>query len=140
MSTGELRWWFRRLSTENAWGWAGHPSALAHAVGLHDKHARSSFNSKFRERNAAWIYPGEQLRFSRGVRKILAGQVVCRKVGAHWQAVVADHPQPLKLPARFRYNLATGGLEWVTVGVSPGSVLPSFKRLLDAPLGHSMGK
>jgi hypothetical protein len=141
MSGDELRWWMRELDTNPVHGWAGHHAALARAIGFQDSCPGNSMLSKFRARNRAWIYPGEQLRFSRGIGKILAGEVVCRKVGKHWQAVLADHPQPLRPPVRFRYNLARGGLEWVQVGKSPGSVLPSFKTLISAaPRGHAMGK
>jgi hypothetical protein len=141
VSADELRWWMRELDTNQIYGWAGHPTALARAFGFNDSSPVSSMRSKYRERNRAWIYPSEQLRFSRQLKKLLAGEIICRQVGTRWQAVVADAPQALRQPVRFRYNLARGGLEWVRVGGSPGSVLPSFKTLMSAaPRGHSMGK
>jgi hypothetical protein len=140
MSAAELRYWFKLLFTDPQYGWAGHGSALARALGFNDSSPCSSFKAKFRERNQAWIYPGEQLRFSRQLRKILDGSIVCCKVGAYYQAVVASDPRPLRTPVRFRYNLAAGGLEWVRVGAGPGTVLPSFQSVFAAaPRGHSMG-
>lgn len=127
MSQAEILYWFRELGTNPEHGWAGHWAALGRAVGF-DKNPSESIKAKVYY--GSWIYPGEQIRFSRRLRTVLSGEVVCRKLGQYYQAVLSDNPIPLKGTTRLRYNLGTERLQWVVPVLSPGPVLPSFKQLM----------
>jgi hypothetical protein len=130
LSCDELRYWMKELYTNPALGWAGHSGCLASAFGIDGACPAGTYKGCFRR---SWIYPGQQLRFSRQLAKILAGEIVCRKVGGHHKAVLADSPQPLRLPTRMRYDLGAGRLGWAPTVVPTGPRLPSFKELFSHP-------
>jgi hypothetical protein len=128
LSCEEIRFWLSELQYK--YGWTS--QALAEALGIRSRHLC------LKRSGSSWIYPGQQARFSRQIRAILEGKIVCRQVGpmtprAHVirsRPVPAEHPVPLHQPARLRYNLATGRLEWRRPVMSGFPTLPSFKDLL----------
>jgi len=132
-SCEEIRYWIKELTTRYEWS----ATALASALGFHDKWAPQSLLCKIRAR-PAWIYPGEQIRISRGLERVLSGELVCRRTEIRGRrrvfAVVADHPVPLKRPPRWRYNLAALRLERV-IGLPPrpSPALPSFRSVVGIP-------
>jgi len=126
MSCDELRYWIKTLLEEFDW----RPLPLARALGIWTDN-RHAGGHVVRKLSGGWIYPGEQIRFSRGIRKIIAGELVCAKVsGREWGAVVANNPRPLRLPARLRYNLGAGRLEYVPKELGTKPTLPSFRDVL----------
>jgi hypothetical protein len=126
MSCEEIRYYLRLLHRTPDLGWYKRTTALAHAVGLYTKDARSHLLRKLCD--DCWIYPGEQLRFSKGIRQILSGKLVCVHVkGNSWGCAIAAQPVPLQLPKRMRYNLATGRLEYLATPIETQPTLPSFR-------------
>lgn len=134
MCQDELRYWIREFLYNPAFGWSRCKLAFARFLGID----LSGLRSKLREgRTRAWIYPGEQIRFSRQVRRLLAGEMVPKQMRAssgqmRWEAVVADHPRPIHRqgPLRFRVDLARGRWGW-EVAPSYAPPLPSFRALLE---------
>jgi hypothetical protein len=140
MSCDEIRYWIREIITNPDWGWKGRGTAIATVLGIH---TGRSANSHLRRKldPDCWIYPGEQIRFTKGLRRILAGEVKvvegrCPRGRARtWNVVVVDNPVPLPRPRRLRYNLATGRLEHVTDPLESRPSIPSFKDALrNAPV------
>jgi hypothetical protein len=130
MSCEELRYWIRELLEVHHW----RPLPLARACGIHTANDRAGGHIR-RKLTGGWIYPGEQIRFTRGIRRILAGELVCMHLGGvKWGCVVASHPVPLKLPSRLRYNLTSGRLEYVSTSTETRPSLPSFADVLSKPL------
>jgi hypothetical protein len=130
MSCDEIRYWIRELREHH--GWPGR--LLARTLGLPDKGA---LMSKLRR---SWIYPGEQIRFSRQLDHIISGELVPQRLRApsgqmRWEAVVADHPVPLQKAARLAYDLKTGRLRWVQPRMAPDPVLTSFSTAIERFLG-----
>lgn len=102
-----------------------------------------------------WIYPTEQLRMSVQLRRIISGELVLkqrvngfklrgvRKVRNGqpqfhdgvpvYDAVLADDPQPLRMPQQIqmRYDLRSGRLVQLPTLMEPENPLPSFKRALE---------
>lgn len=125
MSCEEIRCHVRELLENPAHGWKAY--ALGRALGFGDRSPDSSLKSKLRR---SWIYPGEQLRMSRQLARVLAGEIIC----VDRKAVIADKPVPLRLPVRFRYNLAAGAIERVQHSpLTRNVVLPTFRSLMLAP-------
>lgn len=141
MSCDEIRYWIRELVENEALGWKGRKTAIATALGIHTDRACAHLSRKLDP--DCWIYPGEQIRFSKGIGRILAGELVCRlRTGVHrgvpsYRPVLADDPKPLALPKRLRYNLGTGRLEHVSSPLVSRPTMPSFKDVLrNAPVGE----
>jgi hypothetical protein len=115
MGQAELRHWIHEFLHNPVLGWSLSKLAFARFLGI-DLHG---LKSKVRHRpTQAWFRGAEQFRFTRQIRRLLAGQVVPRQIRAQsgqlkWEAVPADHPRPLRLPRRWRYNLASGRIEFV---------------------------
>lgn len=116
MSCDEIRFWIRELHEKHGW----RRIVLARALGAHDA------QTLFGKLKGKWIYPGEQLRFSRGLDRIISGELVAD----YPYARVADHPVPLKQPARMAYDFASGRICWVQGRGAPAQALPSFSSVL----------
>lgn len=95
-----------------------------------------------------WIYPTEQIRFSRQLRKIIAGELVLKvypRPSAYQRkqdAVLTEKPVPLVPPLRKAYSVKLGRLVDVPAYTPPENPLPDFKRALDNlrrwdPDGHT---
>lgn len=129
MSHEEIRYWMNELNTNPRYGWAGHPRALGRAIGFHDVNPAGTMRGKICGR--CWIYPSEQPRLTRKIRAILAGEIVRRqRTKTTFDAVLADRPVPLRLPARLRVCLETGKLERVQISLKRPATLPSFADVL----------
>ena len=127
MSCDEIRFWIRELLENHGW----RKIALARAVGIwtDGRHAGGHLARKLDADE--WIYPGEQIRFSRGLKRVLAGEIVQVHLGGRrWGAVVASNPVPLRLPTRMRYNLSSGRLEYAPTVLDCKPTLPSFRDVL----------
>jgi hypothetical protein len=76
-----------------------------------------------------WIYPREQIRMSHQLRRIISGEFVCinGKPGRDnaGKAVIADHPQPLRLPIQWHINLKRKN---PTAGSSSSACAPPVSR------------
>lgn len=97
-----------------------------------------------------WIYPTEQIRFSRQLRRIISGEIElkqttrrsrrdARQPGPRFQqtVVLATQPQPLVPPMKKVYSLKTGRLVDVPAYTPPENPLPNFKAILEnVPRGH----
>jgi len=127
MSCDEIRFWIRYLLEQEGW----RPLVLARAIGIHTDNRHAGGHVRRKLDADEWIYPGEQIRFTRGLRRVLAGELVCRHLGGNkWGCVVADNPVPLRLPTRMRYNLAAGRLEYAPTTLECKPSLPSFRDVL----------
>jgi hypothetical protein len=140
MSVETIRWWILELLDHRGWG----ARVLGRTLGLRNPQcARAKADGR------QWIYPREQLRMSHVLRRIISGEFVCRpgkpggiKGGGHQrgEAVIADHPQPLRLPIQWHINLKRKDpFEW-RVDEPPPPALPNFRTLLDDPREFRMRK
>ena len=114
MSQDELRYWICEFLYNPALGWSHSKLAFARCLGI-DLHG---LKSKIREgRTQAWFRGGEQTRFTGQIHRLLAGEIVPKQMRApsgqmRWEAILADHPQPIRRqgPLRLRVDLARGRL------------------------------
>ena len=125
MSCDEIRYWINALTSEHGWG----SHCLTRTLGLHNP---GSMMSKLKR---SWIFPSEQIRLSRQLKRIISGELICvsannRGKASRLDAVVADNPVPLQRPARLAYDFSTGRLRWVRPHVGTAPVLPSFATAL----------
>src|SRR5215472_1503033 len=93
LSADELRYWIDQFRRNPDLGWSHCRLALARFLGIDPPGLRSKIRHG---RTQAWIYPGEQIRFTRQIRRLLAGEVIPRQMRApsgqlRWEAVIADH-------------------------------------------------
>lgn len=118
MSCDEIRFWIRELMDNHGWG----GRLLARVLALPD---RGALMSKLRR---SWIYPGEQVRLSGQLDRIISGELVPVNGGQNraGYARVADHPRPLELPARLAYDFKAGRLAWVRPRQVTPPTIPSF--------------
>jgi len=127
MSVEEIRWWLTEL-LDRGWG----RNALARTLGLtQERTLRAKASGK------VWIYRTEQIRMSYQLRRIISGELVCINGapgrGHAGKAVIADHPQPLRLPIQWRINLTRKDpFEW-RAREPPPPALPNFRTLLENP-------
>jgi hypothetical protein len=118
MSPDEIRFWIKELLTKHGWG----PCGLARAVGICDA---GGLKSKLRK---SWIFPGEQIRFSRQLDRIISGELIPKPIGPQGriEAVLADNPKPLVSRPRMAYDLTAGRLGFVNPRITVPPTLPSF--------------
>lgn len=122
MSCDEIRYWLNELMRR---GW-GHKH-LARLLGR-ERPERNPIKRKANGKE--WIYWGEQVRYSRQIKRILSGELI--QVGQKkrfdskdpYRAVLAKNPVPLVPPSRWVYD---GRLRLVPWGFEPP--LPSFQTL-----------
>lgn len=139
MSCDEIRHWLREFYTRPELGWCPHTAALAAAVGAALSTSRKNCATLIAKvKGRGWIYPGEQVRYTRQLRLMLAGVLICRQAPGFrgqrgWRGVIADHPAPLKEAIRMRYDLTSGRLGYTrpTMGAQP--MLPSFASVMLNP-------
>jgi len=82
-------------------------------------------------RGNSWFVGGEQARCSRQLLRIISGELVLsqpNKFGRR-DAVIADHPVPIRNPSRMAYDMKTGRLVLRTIPL-PQPTLPSFTNAL----------
>jgi hypothetical protein len=116
MCQDELRYWIRQFLYDPAFGWSHCKLAFARFLGI-DLHG---LKSKIRQGCTQGRFcGGEQIRFSQQIHRLLAGETVPRQMRApsgqmKWEAVLADHPQPIHRqgPLRLRVDLARGRWGW----------------------------
>lgn len=87
-----------------------------------------------------WIYPTEQIRFSRQLRRIISGELVLqervpRQINGNGKpvrdVVLATEPEPLVPPMKKVYSLKVGRLVDVPAYTPPENPLPNFKAILE---------
>lgn len=113
MSCDELRFYIRFLLDR----WP--PSLVARLLAID----LAGLKSKLRR---SWIYPGEQLRFTKAIDRILAGELRPVKIGRTWHAELVERPVPIKVPPRMVLNLETMRLHYVPPRITRNQVLPAF--------------
>jgi hypothetical protein len=116
MTCEEIRYWIRELRFNRGW----RPVALSNTLGAYDS---STLMGKLKGK---WIYPGEHIRFSRQLDRIISGELVPDGVRAR----VAEHPKPLQASVRMKFDLASGRLGYVQPRVGVVPKLPSFREAL----------
>jgi hypothetical protein len=121
MSCAGIRYWLKYLRSI---GWGNH--CLQRTCGFPRNQCHRKMNG------SSWIYPKEQIRASYTIRRILAGELVQVKRGRRFDAVMAEHPVPVRVPPRLVYDIRVGRIEWFAAP-QPGKGLPSFATLLDNP-------
>ena len=121
MTVEEIRYWLGALRTKHGWGVAG----LARALGC------SPGSVYGKTKGSSWIFRTEQLRFSRVLKRIIAGELVYRP-GEYILAgcVLADHPVPLPQPVRHEFDFVTGKLIRFLPRTEGQSTVPSFQAAL----------
>lgn len=131
MSCEEIRWWMRELRRR---GW--NRGATQRALGMPKQDWRKADGKE-------WIYPREQIRFSRQLGRIIRGEVVLHEpgFGFHVQdALINPNPTPLRMPMQMKYDMQARRFRLVPMLPPPENPLPNFKRLLDKPprpYGHT---
>jgi len=121
MGCDEIRHWLSVLHQQFGWPW----ETLARTLGIGEgKHVASKV------RGNSWIYPGEQIRMSRQLDRILSGELVCEQCGRRVDAVLADSPTPLANKPRLVYDLNASGMRWVAPRLALKPALPSFRAAL----------
>lgn len=132
MSCEEIRWWMDELRRR---GW--NRGVTQRALGMRHHNWRKATGK-------SWIYPGEQIRFSRALKRIIRGEVVMQPTGRRsgrrdrftglqqvQRAVVIEcNPQPLRMPMQVRYDLRAGGFRLSPKELPPENPLPDFKKLV----------
>jgi hypothetical protein len=144
MSVEEIQWWIRELLRRRGWGMR----VLGRTLGLANP-CNISRKSDGRE----WIYPTEQVRMSRQIKRILSGELVCvpgkagRVKGGGYKAgkaVVAVHPVPLVPPYKQVLDVdhllkrGVGRLKLVPAYTEPALKLPDFEALRKALFAPAM--
>lgn len=122
MSCDEIRYWLRELMAR---GWSC--SALTRVLGA------SNDGSLISKLKRSWIYPSEQIRFTRQLDRILSGELVQARCGkwGRLEGVLADNPVPIRRPARMVYDLKTGKVGYVAPRPTIVPMLPSFRDALE---------
>jgi hypothetical protein len=138
MGEEEVKWWLRELIERHGWP----VSCLGRTLGLSQGY-KGQVRSKMDGRS--WIYETERIRMSYVLKRIISGELVPKPLRTpggrmRWEAVIADHPQPLRLPIQWHINLARKDpFEW-RVEEPPPPALPNFRTLLDNPREFRMRK
>lgn len=102
----------------------------ARYFGMRDANWRKAFGKQ-------WIYPTEQLRLSRQLKRVIAGEIVLaprlKKNGQPYKrehvAVLAAQPVPLAMPMKLTFDFAARRFRMVPQR-QPQNPLPSFQTLL----------
>lgn len=124
MSCEEIRWWMRELRRR---GWNR---------GVMQRLLGSRHHNWCKADGKDWIYPTEQIRFSRQLRRVIAGEIVLKvypRPSAYQRkqdAVLAAHPVPLVAPLKKVYSLKLGRLVDVPAYTPPENPLPDFRTAL----------
>jgi len=131
MSVETIRWWLVELKRR---GWP--TRLLGRTMGLRNPQCVMA-----KADGRQWIYEGEQIRMSHQLRRIISGELVprpakSRSYGDREQrpgvAVIADHPQPLRLPIQWHINLKRRDpFEW-RVEEPPPPALPNFRSMFES--------
>lgn len=129
MSTEELRYYIAFLIER----WP--KKCLARTLGAYDY---GSLASKLKK---SWIYPGEQIRFTRMIDRILSGELVPVRGGGRGsrirdEAVVASNPIPMADPPRLKYSLKERRLGWVAPRARVRPQLLSFQVGVKDGMNH----
>jgi hypothetical protein len=135
MSQQEICWWLKELRRRYGWG----TRVLGRTLGLSNEAAvERKANGK------EWIYPTEQIRMSRQIKRILSGELVCKPGRAGrpdrygngpGKAVIAAHPVPLVPPNKMVLDVehllrhGIGRLKLVPAYEPPLPLLPNFEVL-----------
>lgn len=128
MTPEEIRYWLKELLRR---GWTA--ICLQRTLG-----AKRGIKQKMS--GDAWIYPTEQVRFSKQLQRIISGELVQQAVDPNAppcshkskrNAVLAEHPVPLSGPMTMVYDFRAGRL--ALRSTEPERKLPSFKSLLNDP-------
>lgn len=128
MSCEEIRWWMRELRRR---GW--NRGVTQRALGMRFHNWVKAYP------DGAWIYPGEQIRFSRALGRIIRGEVVMQVTGksghgrgqrAQEAVLVVRNQQPLPMPMQMKYDMRARRFRIVPQQVPPENPLPDFKKLV----------
>jgi hypothetical protein len=127
-SVEEIRWWLKMLHEQRGWPW----ETLGRTLGIGEgKHVASKVrgNSRF--------VGGEQIRCTRQLRRIISGELVPverrnSQGGKRWDAVIADHPQPLRPGLHWHVDLKRG-TAYLEPTEPPPPMLPNFRNMLENP-------
>jgi hypothetical protein len=124
MSADEIRHWIKELRGTYGWG----RKCLVRTLGAYDD------RTLYGKLKGKWFYRGERKRFSRQIDRILSGELICMKRGQRYDAVLADHPVPLRVPARMKFDFATGRVGWVRPRAGSELTLRGFgNKLYERP-------
>lgn len=124
MTVEEIRYWLGALTEKYGWGNAG----LARTLGTKPTYIYG------KARGTKWIYRTEQLRFSKVLKRIIAGELVYRRgqrIYVLSGCQLADHPVPLPQPVRYEFDFKGGMLQRILARKAGTSTVPSFKKALE---------
>ena len=139
LSQEEIRFYLKELIENPAFGWSHAYHALEVAFGM-SQPRKHWLRTKLKR---AWIYPGEQIRFSRAIQQILAGELVPKRVinpdkrRVVWMPARADVPVPLKVARGgcWKVDLTSGRLGFLRTEVTFTPEVPSFSTWMKTPKG-----
>lgn len=123
MTEEEIRYWLNALLYKHGWG----PRGLARTLGMRDMTGGVINKASGR----SWIYRTEQLRFSRVLKRIIAGELVYRPAEYILAGCkLVDHPVPLPQPVRHEFNFQTGKMVRILPRQQGTSTVPSFQAAM----------
>lgn len=137
LSCDEIRFYLKQLIENPDFGWSHAYRALEAAFGMEEP-AKHRLRQKLRR---SWIYPGEQIRFSRVTREILAGTLVPKllpdgkKGRVVWMPARAARPVPIAAAQRgcWKVDFQSGRLSFSRPPVSFTPEAPAFSTWLRDP-------
>ena len=134
MSQQEIRWWLTELR-RRGWG----TRVLGRTMGLRNPQCVMA-----KADGRQWIYPREQIRMSRQIKRILSGELVCKPGRAGrpdrygngpGKALIAAHPVPLVPPNKMVLDVehllrhGIGRFKLVPAYEPPALRVPDFEAL-----------
>ncbi len=137
LSCDEIRFYLRELIQNPQFGWSHAYHALEVAFGMSNP-GKQWLKTKIKR---SWIYPGEQIRFSKVIREILAGELVPKRLPDGpkgrmvWMPARADHPIPIKAARGgcWKVDLQHGTLAFSRPPVTFTQGAPDFSSWLRNP-------
>jgi hypothetical protein len=137
LSCDEIRFYLEQLIRNPDFGWSHAYQALEVAFGMSNP-GKQWLKTKIKR---SWIYPGEQIRFTKVIREILAGELVPkllpdgRKGRMVWMPARAADPKPIKAAQKgcWKVNLESGRVSFSRPPVTFAPGVPAFSTWLRDP-------
>lgn len=137
LSCDEIRFYLKQLIENPDFGWSHAYLALERAFGM-PQPLKHRLRTKLKR---SWIYPGEQIRFSRAIREILAGELVPKSIvhpGAKrvvWMPARAENPVPIRAAQKgcWKVDVQSGRLSFSRPPVGFTQEAPAFSTWLRDP-------
>ena len=103
MTVEEIRYWLTMLMVKYGWG----PVPIERTLGM-GAGRWPGYTVKGKASGVNWIYRSEQIRWSKVLKRIIAGEIAYEPA-RKWRVVVVDFPRPLPQPQRHAFDMLRGG-------------------------------